>query len=42
MDLLVLVRAARFTGFGSSTMSWVVQEYRRGLHMMNTTVSLLL
>jgi len=28
VDLLVLVRASRFTGFGSSTMSWVVQEYR--------------
>ena len=28
VDLLVLVQAARFTGFGSSTFSWVVQEYR--------------
>ena len=28
VDLLVLVHARRFTGFGSSTFSWVVQEYR--------------
>ena len=28
IDLLVLVGAERFTGFGTSTFSWAVQEYR--------------
>jgi hypothetical protein len=28
VDLLVLVRARRFTGFGVSTFSWVAEELR--------------
>ena len=40
LDMLVLSRAARFTGFHASSFSWYVQEHRcqRGIPVTTTTM----